>query len=299
MNHQKQTGSDPADTLSPFRQAQVVLDHLSPGQVAAYCRSSGLRESTSREYAALHFAEHRVTALQEAALTRERLEQDTRKQQASRDSASWATAAELPERATQELAEATAVRDQGARTWALVTKALLRTGFATGVAFLALGLLGMLLPPLLGVAGVCLAVSFLCLFVLSSATEAAGYRRSREALLDWAVERPGQLERGLPSLGVRAESRAAELLGGCLTIAAGAIAMFCAPMVVVLFLVALLDQRATTWQITGTTAAIGLLAFLAPRVIEARTFWIGRSTRTVDESLAWVHAAGIAEQVRA
>lgn len=298
MEHQNQTEASPADTLSPFRQAQVVLDHLSPGQVAAYRRSSGLRESTSLEQAAVHFAEHRVTALQEAALSRERLERGTLKKQASHDSASQAAAAALPQPATRELTEATAVRDQSARTWTLVTKALLRTGFVTGVAFLALGALGVLLTPLLGVAGVCLAVSFLCLFVLSSAAEAAGYRRSRAALLDWAVERPGQLERGLPSLGVRAESRAAELLGGCLTIAAGGIAMFCAPMVVVLFLVALLDQRATTWQITGITAAIGLLAFLAPRVIDARTFWIGQSTRVVDESLAWVHAAAVAEQVR-
>lgn len=292
MNSHDDTAPELADTLSPFRQARVVLDHLSRSQVAAYCRSSGLPESASRERAAVHWAEHRVRALQEAAVVRERVERGGLSTEDSREG----VAGTLPEEAARELAEATVVRDRAARAWSWVTMALVRTGVVTGVGFLVLGLVGVFLAPLLGVAGVCMVVSFLCLFVLSSAAEAAGYRRARAALLDWAVARPGQLERGLPALGVRVESRAAELFGSCLTMAAAAIALFCAPMVVVLFLVALLDQRATTWQITGILAAVGLLALLAPRVIAARTFWIGRSTRRVDESLAWVYAAAVGDR---
>lgn len=287
-----EAAADPADTLSPFRQAQVVLNHLSPRQVTAYCRSSGLPESTSRERAAVHWAEHRVRALQEAALVREQVEARSRTTKGHRPG----DVSALPDEADRELAETTAVRDQAARQWSWVRTQLLRIGFVTGLLFLVFGIVGIFVAPLLVVAGVCMVVSFLSLFVLSSAAEAAGYRRARAALLDWAVARPGQLERGLPGLGVRVESRVADALGGCLAMAATGIAMFCAPMVVVLLLVALLDQRATTWQITGITAGVGLMAFLSMRVINARSFWIGWSTRRVDESLAWVYAAAVPDR---
>lgn len=287
-----------ADTLSPHAQALLVLSSLSQHQRAAYRRSSGLPEESSDDELALHFSEHRLAALQESAAFRERVERwesSTRKQRARGQRTRPAPS--VPAAAAEELGGARVVRQRAARHWAALGRWCVRIGFVTGWAFLVLGVLGWIssLGLLLGLAAVCLAVSFLSLFVVSTAAEAAGYRRARAALVDWAVQRPGQLERGLPSLGTRAESRSAGMLEGCLGIVALAVAIFCVPMTVLMFVIALLDQQASTWQITGILAGAALLGILGPRVMSVRTWLIGRRVRRTDEALAWVYAAGAAE----
>lgn len=292
----------PADTITPHQQSMLVMQHLSDEQVRAHLHSSGLPADASRERAGLHFAEHRVTALQEAAAFRERARERAgtrghraRSARGRRDTQGPYAEAPLalPAPARAELASAEEVGRAAGRTWRRLCGWSAVLGFVIGWGFLITGVVAFVpgLQPLFLVSAICLVLASVLMFVLSPACYARSQRASRAALLDWAVHRPGQLERGLPGLHTRIDEQATAGGSFCLGLLVRGVGGFCAVMSLVMVPIALLDQRATTWQITGILVGVGGVCLLSPRLVARWSRWVRLRNDAVDEALSWVYAA--------
>ncbi|WP_256838047.1 hypothetical protein [Ornithinimicrobium faecis] len=282
----------PADTVTPHEQSLLVMRHLSDEQVRAYLGSSGLPVETSREQAALHFAEHRVTALQEAAAFREKAAKQTKRR--SRKKQTYAVAPpELPAAAQAELTSAKEVGQAAGRLWQRLSTWSAIVGLVIGWGFLISGAVGVIpgLQVLFFVSAVCLALSPLLMFVVAPICYARGQRASRAALFEWAVHRPGQLERGLPGLHKRVDEDATSGSSFCLGLISMAVGGFCAVMGLVMIPISLLDQQATSWQVTGVLLGIGAVFLLSPRLVTRWGQWVRRRNDEIDEAVSWVYAA--------
>lgn len=270
----------PADTTTPHRQSVLVLEHLSDSQVEAYLRSSGLPADTSWAEAALHFAARRVTALQEAAAIRE---------QTADAAPNLPAAAEDELESAQVVGRAAGQISQTLSTWCGIA------GFVIGWGFLVTGAVGMVpgLHVLLAASALCLVLSALLMFVVAPALYAQGQKASRAALFEWAVHRPGQLERGLPGLHKRVDQTAT--MGGsfCLGLISMGVGGFCALMGLFMIPIALLDQQATTWQITGILLAVGAVLLLSPRLVSAWSRWTMLRNDELDEAVSWVYSSAV------
>ncbi|WP_109474015.1 hypothetical protein [Ornithinimicrobium cavernae] len=284
----------PADTLTPHQQSLLVMGHLSEEQVSAYLRSSGLPADASRERAALHFAEHRVTALQEAAAFRERWQEWRQETQNPRvRGRSYDVGPpQLPGPAREELESGRAVGRAAGRGWQRLSTWSAVAGFVIGWGFLVCGVLGMVpgLQLLLVVSAVCLVASLLLLAVVAPALAARGERRARAALFGWAVHRPGQLERGLPGLRTRIDEQATVGSSFCLGLVSLAAGGFCAVMGLLLLVIALFDRQATTWQITGILLGLAAVLLLSPRLVTLWNRWVMHRNDAIDEAVSWVYA---------
>lgn len=282
----------PPDTVTPHQQSLLVMEHLSSGQLMTYRRSSGLPADASRQEAAIHFARHRVTALQEAAAFRERTANWQRTRRKTRPAGRCRPLPALPESAQAELESAQDVGHAAGRipqtlsTWCGIA------GFVIGWGFLLTAVVGMVpgLHLLLMVSAVCLVLSLLLMAVIAPALYAQAQRASREALFEWAVHRPGQLERGLPGLHKRVDEDAT--LGGtfCLGLIIMAIGGFCGLMGLVMVPIALFDQKAVTWQITGILGVISAVMLVSPRVVGRWSQWVRRRNDEIDEAVSWVYS---------
>lgn len=290
----------PADTVTPHQQSMLVMQHLSGDQERAYLSSSGLSSDASREQAGLHFAEHRVAALQDAAAFREKVSRRarprgrrSRRGQHDTDTTYAVTPPELPASARAELASAQEVGRAAGRLWQRLCTWSAVLGFVIGWGFLITGVVGVVpgLSVLFFVSAVCLVLSSVLMFVLAPAFYARGQRASRAALFEWAVHRPGQLERGLPGLHKRIDEDAT--VGGsfCLGLVSWGIGGFCAAMGLVMVPISLLDQQATSWQITGILLGIGAVLLLSPRLVTRWSRWVSRRNDEIDEAVSWVYAA--------
>lgn len=290
-------GPKPADTVTPHRQSLLVMEHLSRDQLAAYLRSSGLSAGATREEAALHFAQHRVAALQEAAAFRERTQkwERTRRRQKVRGFRHDVPSPALPPEAAAELDSGQQVGDAAGRAWQRLSTWSGIAGFALGWAFLITGVMGVVpgLQVLLLVSCACLVGSLVLMAVVAPALYARGQRASRTALFEWAVHRPGQLERGLPGLHQRIDEDATGGSAFCLHLLSLGVGGFCGFMGLVMIPVALFDNRATTWQITGILLAIAAVMLLTPRLVILWSRWVRDRNDEVDEAVSWVYAAAL------
>ncbi|WP_114907052.1 hypothetical protein [Ornithinimicrobium murale] len=289
----------PADTLTPHQQSMLVLGRLSGAQVRAYLRSSGLPAGAGRPEAARHLAQHRVTALQEAAAFREQASRrGVHRRRGGRGRRSHGrpyaeVRPALPTAAREELASAQEVSRAAGRGWQRLSRWTGLAGFLVGWGFLVTGVVGIVpgLQFLLGVSAVCLVLASLLMFWASPALYARGQRASRAALLEWAVHRPGQLERGLPGLHKRVDEDATSGGSFCLGLISTGAGGFCAVMGMVMVPISLLDQQATSWQITGVLLGLGAVLLLSPALVGRWSRWVMHRNDAVDEAVSWVYAA--------
>ncbi|OYN86356.1 hypothetical protein [Parenemella sanctibonifatiensis] len=117
-------------------------------------------------------------------------------------------------------------------------------------------------------------------------TDAARARRLRPALLDWAVERPGQLGRGLPGLrGSGSEGEMGRRILWAVGILGAIVAAFMVPVSAIAFLTSLLPPWDGEWMLTAAALLAGSL-LLAYGIYRLARHLLGRDTGE-EEAFAW------------
>lgn len=119
-------------------------------------------------------------------------------------------------------------------------------------------------------------------------------RRIREALLDWAVERPGQLARGLPGWGTDASAAgltpAASVVLNLLKWAFGIGGIFFGPIGVVVLLLGLAFQERASLEIGGLLTGGGLVLLGLAWLIRYLMQRMQQKDALLDAGLHWVWA---------
>ena len=184
-----------------------------------------------------------------------------------------------PEPSEEEYASALAVLETHAthRRWDSITQGAECGVIAIGTVFLVAGGLGLLLSSdiLLGVGAIALVVATFLLGVQSLAGRRS-LASAREALVDWASDRPGQFARGLPVAGIPATGSDGRLglpvvLGATLGLLVTAIGVGL-----------VLDGGSAVTLVVGAVVLLGTLALLLAR---RRA---GRRDQALASALEWL-----------
>lgn len=120
-------------------------------------------------------------------------------------------------------------------------------------------------------------------------------RRIREALLDWAVERPGQLARGLPGWGSDASAAgltpAASVVLNLLKWAFGIGGIFFGPIGLLMLLIGLVLRERASLEIGGVLTGGGLVLLGLAWLIRYLMQRMQQSDALLDAGLRWVWEA--------